>query len=151
MRRFWSARADSGQRRVCNSQSAAGMPECDTLDVGLAKGPTRSPLSCSSRGEWKLGGFYARLSQVAGHDGNWFAERAPRGQSQKPKSQCLVLLRTGPRTPRPCPFMATATTDKLYDEMQTVQARRFASMDLTAGAKTFKLTDLFPVPVAQGF
>ena len=51
----------------------------------------------------------------------------------------------------PVPFMATATTDKLYDEMQAVKPADLPPLDLTAGGKTFKVTDLFPVPVGQRF
>jgi hypothetical protein len=47
--------------------------------------------------------------------------------------------------------MASATTDKLYDEMQTVKPADLPPLDLTAGAKTYKLIDLFPVPVGQDF
>jgi hypothetical protein len=51
----------------------------------------------------------------------------------------------------PVPFMATATTDKLYDEMQTVKPSDLPPLDLVAGGKTYKVTDLFPVPVARDF
>jgi len=47
--------------------------------------------------------------------------------------------------------MATATTDRLYDEMQTVKPADLPLAQLTAGAKTFRLTDLFPVPVGHDF
>jgi hypothetical protein len=47
--------------------------------------------------------------------------------------------------------MATATTDKLYDEMQTVKPADLPPLDLVAGGKTYKVTDLFPVTVARDF
>jgi len=47
--------------------------------------------------------------------------------------------------------MATATTDRLYDEMQAVKPADLPRLDLAAGAKTFKVTDLFPVPVGRDF
>ena len=47
--------------------------------------------------------------------------------------------------------MATATTDKLYDEMQATKPADLPPLDLTAGGKTFKVADLFPVPVGRDF
>ncbi len=47
--------------------------------------------------------------------------------------------------------MATATTDKLYDEMQAVKPADLPPLDLAAGGKTFKVTDLFPVPMGRDF
>ena len=72
-------------------------------------------------------------------------------QGQGTAPQCLVLLWRGPRTIGSRPFMATATTDKLYDEMQTVKPADLPPLDLAAGGKTYKVTDLFPVPVGKDF
>ena len=38
----------------------------------------------------------------------------------------------------PVPFMATATTDKLYDEMQAVKPADLPPLDLTAGGKDYQ-------------
>ncbi len=101
--------------------------------------------------DWKLGGLYAKPSQISGHDGNWFADRGrdfkARGQMRNAwfyYSEARELL-------VPVPFMATAVTDKLYDEMQAVKPADLPPLDLTAGAKTFKITDLFPVAVGNDF
>jgi hypothetical protein len=49
--------------------------------------------------------------------------------------------------------MSTSVTDKLYDEMQTVQPTDLpvsgAPVDLSAGAKTYKLTSVFPVAFGE--
>src|SRR5207253_70948 len=48
-----------------------------TLDAVSTKGAyTVSFVLQQQTGEWKLGGFYVRLTQLAGHDGNWFADGA---------------------------------------------------------------------------
>jgi hypothetical protein len=121
-----------------------------TLDAASAKGAyTSSFVLQQQAGEWKLGGFYVRLSQVAGHDGNWFADRAREAKAKSQNHNAWFYYGQARELLVPVPFMATATTDKLYDEMQTVRPTDLPPMDLTAGAKTFKLTDLFPVPVAQ--
>src|SRR5213594_1663326 len=45
-----------------------------TLDAASPQGAyTVSFVLQQQGGEWKLGGLYVRLTQVAGHDGDWFA------------------------------------------------------------------------------
>jgi hypothetical protein len=101
--------------------------------------------------DWKLGGFYAKPAQIDGHDGNWFADRA-RGFKAKGQTHNAWLYYGEARELLvPVPFMATAITDGLYDEMQAVKPADLPPMDLVAGGKTYKLTDLFPVPVGHDF
>ena len=123
-----------------------------TLDAVSTKGAyTVSFVLQQQAGEWKLGGFYVRLTQLAGHDGNWFADRAREFKAKGQNHNAWFYYGEARELLVPVPFMATATTDKLYDEMQTVKPADLPPVDLTAGAKTYKLTDLFPVPVAQDF
>jgi hypothetical protein len=88
---------------------------------------------------------------VAGHDGNWFADRAREFKAKGQNHNAWFYYGEARELLVPVPFMATATTDKLYDEMQTVKPADLPPLDLTAGAKTYKLIDLFPVPVGQDF
>ncbi len=47
------------------------------LDVSSPKGAYTVSFVLQQQGsDWKLGGFYAKPAQIAGHDGNWFADRA---------------------------------------------------------------------------
>jgi hypothetical protein len=101
--------------------------------------------------EWKLGGFYAKPAQITGHDGTWFATRAREFQSKGQLRNAWFYFGEARELMVPVPFMATATTDKLYDEMQAVKPADLPPLNLTAGAKTFKVTDLFPVPVGRDF
>ncbi len=101
--------------------------------------------------DWKLGGFYAKPAQIAGHDGNWFAARAREFKSKGQLRNAWFYFGEARELLVPVPFMATATTDRLYDEMQAVKPADLPPLDLTAGAKTFKVTDLFPVPVGRDF
>jgi hypothetical protein len=102
-------------------------------------------------GDWKLGGFFVRLTQAAGHDGNWFADRAREFKTRGQKHNAWFYYGEARELLVPVPFMATATTDRLYDEMQTVKPADLPPVELAAGTKTYKLTDLFPVPVGQEF
>ncbi len=123
-----------------------------TLDAASTRGAyTVSFVLQQQAGDWKLGGFYVRLTQVAGHDGNWFADRAREFKAKGQNHNAWFYYGEARELLVPVPFMASATTDKLYDEMQTVKPADLPPLDLTAGAKTYKLIDLFPVPVGQDF
>ena len=123
-----------------------------TLDAASTQGAyTVSFVLQQQGGEWKLGGFYVRLTQVAGHDGTWFADRAREFKTKGQNRNAWFYYGEARELLVPVPFMATAMTDKLYYEMQTVKPADLPPLDLAAGAKTFKVTDLFPVPVGQDF
>jgi len=123
-----------------------------TLDAASAEGAETVSFVLQQQGnEWKLGGFYAKPAQIAGHDGTWFATRAREFKSKGQLRNAWFYFGEARELMVPVPFMATATTDKLYDEMQAVKPPDLPPLDLTAGAKTFKVTDLFPVPVGRDF
>jgi hypothetical protein len=123
-----------------------------TLDAASPQGAyTVSFVLQQQGGAWKLGGFYAKPAQIAGHDGTWFAARAREFKSKGQLRNAWFYFGEARELLVPVPFMATATTDKLYDEMQTVKPADLAPLDLPAGAKTFKVTELFPVPVGHDF
>ena len=123
-----------------------------TLDAASPKGAYTVSFVLQQQGNsWKLGGFYAKPAQIAGHDGSWFATRAREFKSKGQLRNAWFYYGEARELLVPVPFMATATTDKLYDEMQGVKPADLAPLDLPAGAKTFKVTDLFPVPVGQEF
>ena len=88
-----------------------------------------------------------------------FADRLPRWklvcragariQSQRAQSKCVAVLHAGARSASPVPFMSTAATDKLYDEMQAVQPIDLPvggnTVDVAVGAKACKLINTYPV------
>ena len=99
--------------------------------------------------DWKVGGLYVKSAQVAGHDSDWFLARArdykAKGQAHNSWlyfEQSLDLASRGMR------FMSTLTTDRLYDEKQTVQPSDLPAngkaVDLVAGTTTYKLSAVFP-------
>ena len=122
------------------------------LDVSSPKGAYTVSFVLQQQGsDWKLGGFYAKPAQIAGHDGNWFADRAREFKAKGQMRVAWFYYGEARELLVPVPFMATAMTDKLYDEMQTVKPSDLPPMDLAAGTKTYKLTELFPIPVARDF
>jgi hypothetical protein len=123
-----------------------------TLDAASPQGAYTMSFVLQQQGNaWKLGGFYAKPSQIAGHDANWFATQAREFKSKGHLRNAWLYFGEARELLVPVPFMATATTDKLYDEMQAVKPADLPPLDLTAGTRTFKVTDLFPVPVGHDF
>ncbi len=100
---------------------------------------------------WKLGGFYAKPSQVAGHDASWFIQRAREFKTKGQNHNAWFYFLEARDLLAPLPFMSTMATDKAYDEAQTVQPADLPTdgpVDL-AGAKAFKLTSFFPLVVGN--
>jgi hypothetical protein len=123
-----------------------------TLDVPSAQGAYTVSFVLQQQGsDWKLGGFYAKPAQISGHDGNWFADRAREFKAKGALRNAWFYFGEARELMVPVPFMATATTDKLYDEMQAVKPTDLPPFDLVASGKTYKVTDLFPVPVGRDF
>jgi hypothetical protein len=125
-----------------------------TLDVSTAKQPcTASFVLQQEAKDWKVGGFYVKETQVAGHDANWFAER---GRTFKAKSQnrdAWLYYIEARDLAVPVPFMYTQMTDKLADEAEAVKPADLPvsgnTVELAVGGKTYRLTTLFPLGVAQ--
>jgi hypothetical protein len=103
--------------------------------------------------DWKLAGFYARPSQIAGHDGQWFWDRAREFKVKSQNRNAWLYYLEARDLLAPVPFMSTMATDKIYDEMQAVQPTDLPTggntVDLVAGGKTYKLTHTFPVGVGN--
>jgi len=120
------------------------------LDVPTSKGANTVSFVLQQQGSnWKLGGFFARPAQVAGHDGNWFIEQARSYKSKSQNHNAWFYYMEGRDLLMPVPFMYTQLTDRLYDEMQTVKPADLPPSDLPSGGKTYKLTQLFPLAVGK--
>ena len=105
--------------------------------------------------EWKLAGFYARPSQVNGHDGAWFAQRAREFKSKGQLHNTWLYLREAIALASPADFMSTLTTDKLYDELQAVKPVDLpvdgTTTELVADGVPRKLLAAFPLTVGSDF
>ena len=103
--------------------------------------------------DWKLAGFYTRPVEVNGHDGAWFAQRARDFKAKGQNRNAWLYYREATTLSAPVDFMSTHATDKLYDEMQTVLPSDLpmngTTVDVSAGAKTYHVTDIFPLAVGN--
>jgi hypothetical protein len=123
------------------------------LDVA-AKTPSTLSLVLQKVGnDWKLGGFYSRPGQVSGHDGAWFRDQARAFKKKGENRNAWLYFVKARELLAPVPFMSTLETDKLYDEMQSVQPpdtpSAEAPVELSGAGKIYRLTSIFPVGVGD--
>jgi hypothetical protein len=124
------------------------------VDISAAKGAyTVSFVLQQSGTDWKLGGFYAKSTQISGHDGNWFADQARQFKAKGQLHNAWFYFAEARELLVPVPFMYTQKTDRLYDELQAAKPPDLpadgSTTDLVAAGKTYKLTALFPLPVGD--
>jgi hypothetical protein len=128
-----------------------------TLDVPAQKSSYTVSFVLQQQGsDWKVGNLFVVPTQIAGHDSNWFIERARAFKAKGQNHNAWLYFIEGRQLVVPVPFMYTQVTDKLYDEAQSVKPADFPldgnTADLTAaGGKTYKLTAIFPLAVGQDF
>ena len=122
------------------------------LDAASPKARTNFSVILQQAGtEWKLGDLYIEPGQIAGHNSDWFAARAREYKAKGQMHNAWLFLLQSRSLISPMPFMSTLATDKLYDESQSVQPADVPvngkTVDLAAGASTYKLTAIFPKAV----
>jgi hypothetical protein len=119
------------------------------LDVASKVPSTLSFVLQKTGNDWKLAGFYARPTQVAAHDGKWFWDRAREFKGKGQNHNAWFYYLEARDLMAPVPVMSTMATDRIYDEMQSVQPTDLPAagntVDLAAGGKTYKLTSAFPL------
>jgi hypothetical protein len=105
--------------------------------------------------DWKLAGFYARSSQVNGHDASWFAQHARDFKTKGQNRNAWLYFREAITLTAPADFMSSLATDKLYDEAQAVQPSDIPAPDhplvlteIKAG-KSYSITQMFPLAVGN--
>jgi len=122
------------------------------FDVAAGSGPRTLSLVLQQEGsEWRLGGFYIKASQLAGHDGSWFAERAAQFKAKGEMHNAWFYYLEARELSVPVPFMNTLATDQLYDQMQDLKPADLPPGELTAGGKAFRPTAIFPSVVGSDF
>jgi hypothetical protein len=124
------------------------------LDVSGGKAPITLTLILQQVGnDWKLAGFYPKSSQAAGHDASWYAQRARDFKAKGQTHNAWLYYSEVTSLSAPVDFMSTLATDKLYDEARAAQPSDVPAegktADLNAGGKTYHLTELFPLAVAN--
>ena len=123
------------------------------LDVAEKLPHTLSLVLQKNGNDWKLAGFYVKATQVAGHDGQWFWDRAREFKAKGQTRNAWLYYNEARDLLAPVPFMSTMITDRIYDESQPLQPPDLPSggnsVDLSLEGKTFHLTNVFAVGVGK--
>jgi hypothetical protein len=124
------------------------------LDINGQKGPYTLTMVLQQMGnDWKLGGYYAKASEIAGHDAPWYIDRARQYKTKGQTHNAYFYFLEARSLLAPIDFMSTLQTDKLYDEAQAALPPDIPTggntVDLPAGPKTYKLTNVFPLAVGN--
>ena len=116
------------------------------LDVTTSKEPyVVTFILQQEAGAWKLGGYYVKASEVNGHDGQWYAQKAREFKTKGQLHNAWFYHVEARDLLTYVPFMSTQATDQLYDEFQSGRPADLPPSDLVAGSKTFHLTAMFPM------
>jgi len=100
---------------------------------------------------WKLAGYYPRLDEIGGHDGQRYLTRAREYKAKGQSHNAWSYYLTAWDLTAPVEFMSTPQLDKIADEMQSARPSDLPSeaspLSLSAGGKVYKVTELSAVPV----
>jgi hypothetical protein len=124
------------------------------FDVPTAKQPyTVSFVLQQESKDWKIDDLYFKETQIAGHDANWFGERARAFKAKGQNRNAWLYYIEARDLAVPVRFMYTQLTDKLADESETVKPADLPvsgnTVELAVGGKTQRLTTLFPLGVGE--
>lgn len=101
-------------------------------------------------GAWKLAGYYPRLDDIGGHDGQWYLNRARELKTKGQLHDAWFYYVTAWDLSAPVNFMSTPQLDKIAEEMQAARPSDLPSRDapltLSANGKVFKVTEMTAVP-----
>jgi len=128
---------------------AAGKYAVVLVDGNSAKGRTMFSEVLQQTGtDWKLGGLYIKSGQIAGHDADWFRSKAREFKAKgEPRNAWLYFRASLDLVSRGMNFMGTQLTDRIYDEVQSVQPSDLPAngntFDLAAGTATYKLSAIY--------
>ncbi|MGC2195906.1 MAG: hypothetical protein WA628_14610 [Terriglobales bacterium] len=121
------------------------------LDVAAKTPSTLSLVLQKAGNDWKLGGFYARPTQVGGHDGAWFRDQARAFKKKGQNRNAWLYFMKARELMAPVPFMSTLETDRVYDEFQALQLpdtpSAEAPVEISGGGKVYRVTSIFPVGI----
>ena len=120
--------------------------------AGTSNAQSENPEAALAGASWKLAGYYVRPETINGHDGQWFWDKARQYKAQGQTLNAYYYLIEARQLLSPVDFMGTPQLDKIYDETQQVVPKDMpvsGPVDNAMGGQTFKLVQVFPVPVGQ--
>lgn len=125
------------------------------LDINGPKGPYVLSEVLQQLGDaWKLAGYYAKPTQVGGHDSDWFAQKAREFKQKGQMHNAWFYLIEARELAAPVPFMSTLKLDRLYEEAEGVRPVDLPTdspVNANFNTRTYKLLSAFPVVVSEQF
>jgi hypothetical protein len=112
----------------------------------------QNPEAALATAAWKLAGYYVRPETINGHDGQWFWDKARQYKAQGQLLNAYYYYIEARQLISPVDFMGTPQLDKIYDETQQSVPKDMpvnGPIDNVIGGQTYKLAQVFPVPVGQ--
>jgi hypothetical protein len=122
------------------------------LDVPAASGAmTLGEILQQVGTDWKLGGWYVKTAQAAGHDSAWFTAQARAFVAKGQKYNAWYYFLQARDLASPLPFMSTMLTDKLYDESHQIMPADLPGdkpLELLGNGKSYPIKTVFAYGVA---
>jgi hypothetical protein len=124
------------------------------LDVQNSKIPYFYSFLMRQEGaSWKVAGLFPRPKQIAGHDSQWYWQRAREFAAKGQRHNAWYYYLAARELAAPLPFMSTAKLDNFYDEIQQATPTDLPEQSplpiTTASGKVYQVTNLFVVPDDQ--
>ncbi|MGA2961306.1 MAG: hypothetical protein ABSD96_06500 [Candidatus Korobacteraceae bacterium] len=101
-------------------------------------------------GVWKLAGYYAKSGHVAGHDADWYAQKAREFKQKGQIHNAWFYFWEARDLASPVPFMSTLKLDRLYEEAERVRPSDMPTdgqVSIAMGTRAVKLLAAFPIVV----
>ena len=120
--------------------------------AGASSAQSENPEATLATGTWQLAGYYVRPGTLNGHDGQWFLNQAQQYKAKGQNLNAYYYYIEARQLLSPVDFMGTPQLDKIYDDTQQVVPKEMpvnGPMDNAIGGQTYKLLQVFPVPVGQ--
>ncbi|MFB3917868.1 MAG: hypothetical protein ACE14M_14135 [Terriglobales bacterium] len=102
--------------------------------------------------QWKIADLILRPQKIGGHDATWFVNQARAYKAKGQLHNAWFYYLTADQLLRPFGALSTPPLDRLYDEARQSMPNDLpynGPVDLSAGGKTYKITQLFVAPVGD--
>ena len=136
------------------NQLAPGRYAVVVLDAQAGPNANRLSLVLAEQGQaWKVAGFYARLANIAGHDGAWFWDQARAYKSKQQFRDAWFYYLTARELLLLVPFMGNRQLEQMAGELTGLPPQGLPGekpIDFLAGGKVFRVAQVYVVPDNDG-
>jgi len=121
-------------------------------DAGEPTPYTISWILQQSGGQWKVADLIVRPQTIGNHDARWFVTQARAYKAKGERHNAWFYYLAADQLLRPFGALTTPQLDRLYEEAQQSMPNDLpykGPVDLVAGGKTYKITQIFVAPVGD--